>query len=66
MTGGNPGGSAPLAMMCSGPILSDVLSKYLRFPLPTSTAPTLRRIGARIQKIEIHEFEKRVASGLVS
>ena len=46
---GKPGGSAPEAMMCSGPIflpsfLNSKLSKYLRLPEVTPTAPTLSRV----------------------
>ena len=45
---GKPGGKAPEAMMCSGPILLpslliSILSKYLKLPEVTLTAPTLRR-----------------------
>src|SRR5882724_8865714 len=45
---GKPGGRAPDAIMCSGPIflprfLNSKLSKYLKLPVVTLTAPTLRR-----------------------
>ena len=45
ITGGKPGGSAPLAMMCSGPMgwLGWPLSKVTSLPLSTSTAHTVQR-----------------------
>jgi len=50
--GRKPGGNAPEAMICSGPIflpsfLNSKLSKYLKLPLVTLTAPTLSRSSGR-------------------
>src|SRR5262249_5043258 len=37
-------GRAPLAITCSGPIVSCWLSKYMKFPDSTFTAPTEKRV----------------------
>src|SRR5215831_13865298 len=47
---GQPGGSAPLAMMCSGLILWVVESKYTKLPLRMLTAPTLKRISPALMR----------------
>jgi hypothetical protein len=44
LTIGSAGGRAPLAMTCSGSIVSCWLSKYTKFPDNTFTAPTEKRI----------------------
>ena len=43
-TMGSAGGRAPLAMTCSGPIVSCWLSKYAKLPDNTFTAPTEKRV----------------------
>src|SRR5262245_49215066 len=48
--GGKPGGSAPLAITCSGPITCEVVSKYFMFPVSTCTAPMLNRTNPEFSK----------------
>jgi hypothetical protein len=48
--GAKPGGSAPLAMMCSGPMRWRVLSKYTELPVRTFTAPTLKRASHALMR----------------
>src|SRR6476620_3338124 len=51
---GKPGGSAPDAMICSGPIflpsfLNSTLSKYLKLPVVTLTAPKRCGVGIALR-----------------
>src|SRR5882757_178170 len=61
---GKPGGKAPDAMMCSGPIrlpsfLNSKLSKYLKLPDVTPTAPTLSRVSHALMRSKSTSLQRR-------
>ena len=68
---GKPGGNAPDAMMCSGPIflpsfLNSKLSKYLKLPVVTLTAPTLSRVFRSLMRSKSTSRSSVARSGAVS
>lgn len=65
-TGGKPGGSAPLASTCSGPIRIFRLSKYTELPERTLTAPSERRTSLRLIRSKSTSSSSVRVSGLVS
>jgi hypothetical protein len=65
-TGAKPGGSAPLAMMCSGPMRWRVLSKYTELPVRTLTAPTLKRASQALMRSKSMRRSSVLRSGEVS
>ena len=63
---GSAGGSAPLAMTCSGPIVMLALSKYAKLALPTFTAPTAKRTLPLLSKSKSTSFRSVSRNGEVS
>ena len=68
---GKPGGNAPDAMICSGPIflpsfLNSKLSKYLKLPVVTLTAPTLSRVFKSLMRSKSTSRSSVLRSGAVS